>query len=91
MKKGRPSRPPGLIYEELPEENELMLVDEEKGKVRVLNAEAAGIWLLCNGKRSEAEIVSFLKEMFPSMKTEEIDRLVGETLLMLADQGFIER
>lgn len=91
MNQGKPSRAREMAYEELPEENELMLIDEENGEVRVLNSEAGGIWLLCNGERTVEDIAHFLAGMFPSMNYEQLSDKVDETLHMLADQGLIVR
>ena len=85
-----PKRPESIRFQELPEENELMLVDEEKGEARVLNAEAGGVWLLCNGERSEAEMAEFLSAIFPAMSRDEIRAHIRETLVFLREQGLLE-
>ena len=85
-----PKRPQGIRFQELPEENELMLVDEEKGEAKVLNAEAGGVWLLCNGERSETEMVGFLRELFPAMSDAGIRKHIHQTLVFLREQGLLE-
>jgi hypothetical protein len=85
-----PKRPERIRFQELPEENELMLVDEEKGEARVLNADAGGVWLLCNGKRSEGDMATFLKGVFSEMSDAEIRQRLNEILAFLRQQGLLE-
>ena len=90
MDKSFPKRPERIRFQELPEENELMLVDEEKGEARVLNADAGGVWLMCNGNRSEDDMVEFLKGVFPKMSDGEIQERLDNTLAFLREQGLLE-
>ena len=90
MNNKHPKRPVRIRFQELPEENELMLVDEERGEARVLNADAGGIWLLCDGKRSEDDMVEFLKSAFPEMSDGEIQERLRETLVFLREQDLLE-
>jgi hypothetical protein len=90
MDKKFPKRPERIRFQELPEENELMLVDEEKGEARVLNADAGGVWLLCDGSRSEGDMAEFLKGVFPKMPDAEIRERLNETLTFLREQGLLE-
>ena len=90
MDKSFPKRPERIRFQELPEENELMLVDEEKGEARVLNADAGGVWLMCNGNRSEDDMVEFLKGVFPKMSDGEIRERLDNTLAFLREQGLLE-
>ncbi len=90
MDKSSPKRPERIRFQELPEENELMLVDEEKGEARVLNADAGGVWLMCNGNRSEDDMVEFLKGVFPKMSDGEIRERLDNTLAFLREQGLLE-
>ena len=90
MDKNLPKRPERIRFQELPEENELMLVDEEKGEARVLNADAGGVWLLCNGNRSESEMAELLKGVFPQMSDGEIRDRLNETLAFLRQQDLLE-
>jgi hypothetical protein len=90
MREKYPKRPGRIRFQELPEENELMLVDEEKGQARVLNADAGGVWLLCNGKRSEGDMAAVLKGVFPKMPDAEIRERLNETLAFLREQGLLE-
>jgi hypothetical protein len=85
-----PKRPERIRFQELPEENELMLVDEEKGEARVLNADAGGVWLLCNGKRNEDDMVAVLKDVFPKLADAEIRERLNETLAFLREQGLLK-
>jgi hypothetical protein len=79
-----------LVYEELPEENELMLVDEGAGRVTVLNSTAGGVWLLCDGERSIDELSGFLRELFPDVPEDQARGQVEQTLEFLADEGLLE-
>jgi hypothetical protein len=90
MDKSFPKRPERIRFQELPEENELMLVDEEKGEARVLNADAGGVWLMCNGNRSEDDMVEFLRGVFPKMSDGEIRERLDNTLAFLREQGLLE-
>ena len=45
------------------EENELMIIDETNGQVRILNGAAGGVWLLCDGKRSSDEMAGQLRDL----------------------------
>ena len=85
-----PKRPAHLAYQELPEENELMVVDEAKGEARVLNADAGGVWLLCDGTRGASEMLAILREAFPEMEEETLEKKLVETIRFLKDEGLLE-
>ena len=87
---GRPRRRQDLAYEELPEENELMLVDEAAGRVQVLNATAGGLWLLCDGRRDLDDLTAVLRGMFPQLTREEARGRVEEGIRFLEDEGLVE-
>jgi hypothetical protein len=86
----RPRRRPDLTYEELPEENELMIVDEQAGRVRVLNASAGGLWLLCDGRRDLDDLTGVLSGMFPRLSREEVRGRVEEGIRFLEGEGLVE-
>lgn len=90
MIQGRPRRRRDLAFEELAEQNELMLVDEQAGRVRVLNATAGGLWLLCDGRRDLDDLTSVLCDMFPKMSRDEVRSHVEEGIRFLEDEGLVE-
>jgi hypothetical protein len=90
MIEGRPKRRQDLAYEELPEENELMLVDEQAGRVQVLNATAGGLWLLCDGRRDLDDLTGIISGMFPQLSEDEVRGHVEEGIRFLADEGLVE-
>jgi hypothetical protein len=90
MIESRPRRRRDLAYEELPGENELMLVDEQAGRVQVLNATAGGLWLMCDGRRDLDELTHLLCGMFPQMSREEVRDKVEAGIRFLRDEGLVE-
>ena len=86
-----PTRNPRFFFEELPGENELMLVDKEQGDVRVLNVEAGGVWLLCDGERDESGLLSALREMLPGAGDDALQKQLTDALELLEREGLIER
>ena len=90
MIESRPKRRQDLAYEELPEENELMLVDEQAGRVQVLNATAGGLWLLCDGRRSLDDLTGIIAGMFPQLSKDEVRGHVEEGIRFLEDEGLVE-
>jgi len=86
----RPRQRADLTYEELPEDNELMLVDERAGRVSVLNATAGGVWLLCDGRRDLEELTRFLCAVFPESPRDEVRGRVEETIRFLTAEGLVE-
>jgi hypothetical protein len=90
MISGRPRRRQDLAYEELPEENELMLVDEAAGRVQVLNPTAGGLWLLCDGRRDLDDLTALLCGMFSQLTREEARGRVEEGIRFLEDEGLVE-
>jgi len=90
MTQPRPSKAPSLHYVELPDENELMVVDDASGALTVLNAEAASVWLLCDGTRDVQEIVGFLaRELPPDGDPAEREGKVLEALALLAREALL--
>ena len=85
-----PKRKEQLAYKELKEENELLLVDEQKSEAHVLNAEAGGVWLLCNGKRSFEEMLRVLKESMASMGEPDLREHLKNTLKFLEEADLLE-
>lgn len=85
-----PRRRSGLTYEELVAENELMLVDEDAGKVQVLNATAGGLWLLCDGERSVDDLTDLLCKLFPGLPRDEVLGRVEDTVRFLRNEGLLE-
>ncbi|MBW2277709.1 MAG: PqqD family protein [Deltaproteobacteria bacterium] len=90
MIESRPKRRADLAYEELPEENELMLVDERAGQVQVLNATAGGLWLLCDGRRDLDDLTGILCGMFPKLSRDEVRGQVEEGIRFLEGKGLVE-
>ncbi len=86
----RPNRRRGLLYEELPEENELMLVSEEDEQVKVLNSGAGAVWILCNGCRTAAEIAEEICRTIPRCREDEVLRQVVLTIEFLQAEGLLE-
>lgn len=86
----RPKRRQDLAYEELPTENELMLVDEQAGRVQVLNATAGGLWLLCDGRRDVDELTGILCGMFPQLSRDDVRGHVEAGIRFLEDEGLVE-
>ena len=85
-----PKRKEHITYKELPEENELLLVDERKNEAHVLNADAGGVWLLCNGKRSQSDMVRVLKESLPKRDEAKIASQLDEILTFLDGAELLE-
>ncbi len=78
----------GYRVEEL--DGETLLYFHERKKVVYLNASAASVWKLCDGRRSTGDIVGMLSEAYPEARDigndvhEAIDSLVREGALQTA-------
>jgi len=83
-------RKKNLVYETLPEENELMLVDEKTGRACVLNAEAGAVWLLLNGERDLDDLAALVDDILPSRPAEETRACLEKTLQLLEREGLVE-
>lgn len=90
MSEDRPRRRHDLTFEELAEHNELMLVDGEAGRVRVLNATAGGLWLMCDGTRDLDALTEMLCGMLPDVPRGEVRSRVEEAIRFLGDEGLFE-
>ncbi len=74
-----PKRDPDYRLEEL--DGELLLYHPAKTETLYLNETAAIIWQLCDGSRSDHEIVEMLKESFP----EASDSIEGDVKAALGE------
>jgi hypothetical protein len=90
MTEGCPKRRANLTYEELSQENELMLVDERSGKVTVLNSTAAGVWLLCDGRRDLDDLTGLVCRAIPDATPAEVRGRVEQAVQFLGEQGLLE-
>lgn len=59
---------------------ELMLCDDEKRLVHILNSTARRIWELCDGTHGAEEISAEISQMFPNVAGDQIQRDVGAAL-----------
>lgn len=62
---------------------ELMLCDDEKRLVHILNSTARRIWELCDGTHGKEEISTEISRMFPNVTREQIERDVSAALEQL--------
>ena len=69
--------------------SEVLLYHPAKTQALYLNATAALVWELCNGERTEVEIVELLRGAFPDA-AETIDSEVGSTLRQFAEHEAVE-
>ena len=70
-------------------DDELLIVDQEKGKIHQLNLSAGFIWSQCDGKNSVEEIVTKTFEKFDIDK-DQIRKDVNITLESLIELNLIE-
>ncbi len=77
----------GFLLEEMGEEN--LLYRHSAKRVIYLNASAAVIWRLCDGKRTIADIEAMLAENYPDAVT-EISADVHHTIEMLIREGALK-
>lgn len=63
------------------------MCDKATNKAHCLNESAAEVWNLCDGKRTVAEIVPFLKE---KAKAPTDEQTLGMTLLKLEKAGLLQ-
>jgi Coenzyme PQQ synthesis protein D (PqqD) len=81
----------GFVLEEL--DGETLLYRHSLKKLIYLNASAASVWKLCDGKRSAREIAGILADAYPEEAdtvttdvSDAIDGLIREGALRIADQ-----
>ncbi len=83
----RPCRKPDYRLEAL--DGELLLFHPAQGQILYCNESASLIWQLCDGERTEAEIIELLREAYPEA-ADEIANDVRQTLALFARHGAIE-
>ena len=81
-----PQRREGLVERELP--GELILYDPESDRAFLLNHVSAAIWDLCNGERTQRQIVDQLAEGFGAPLA-EISPDVSHTIRRLRGDGLL--
>ncbi len=69
-------------------EGELLLYDPRQTKAIYLNASAAVIWSLCDGRRQVREIIRLIKEGYPDAKTTLTEDVLA-TLDQLYESGVL--
>ena len=70
--------------------NDLVLYNARRGRMHVLNAPAALIWRLCDGSRTEEEIVERLTSEFEVGQGENPKRDVRKILGLLLEENLID-
>jgi hypothetical protein len=85
--RGIPRRSPDL--EERLFGSELVILDGGRATVVCLNAVAAAIWEMCDGRHTAAQIAAELAEAF-GIATSRVDRDVRRVLDQLSVRGFLE-
>lgn len=68
---------------------DIMLYDEQKDKVHILNETGALIWELINGQNDFSAIKSGIIKQFPDVQPEEITRDIDEIIQKLVSEGLI--
>lgn len=68
---------------------DLMLYDQTRDKVHVLNETGALIWELLDGKNSLPDIEKIFIKQFPDTKPEEISRDIKDVIEKLDSEGLI--
>jgi len=81
-----PKRDPEYHLEEI--DGELLLYNPSKTQTLYLNETAAIIWQLCDGKRSEREIVEMLVASFPEA-ADSIESDIREALREIEEIGAV--
>jgi hypothetical protein len=82
-----PKPVPDYRLEEL--DNELLLYHPAQTKTIYLNETASLVWQLCDGERSEQDIVDLLRESFPEA-ADTVESDVARTLDNFREHGAIE-
>ena len=71
----------GVTRKTLPDDEEV-LMNASGGTALIVNATGAAVFDLCDGKRTTAEIASFIVKHIPSAKVEavqvDVERIIGE-------------
>lgn len=70
-------------------DDELLIVDQDKGKIHQLNVSAEFIWSQCDGNNSVEEIVAKTFEKF-DIEEEQVRKDVNSTLENLIELKLIE-
>ena len=70
--------------------DEYIVYDQGGDRVHVLNGTAREIFLLCNGERSEDEIVSELSARYEDVESSVVRKDTLETLARLRELGLLK-
>ena len=71
-------------------EEDLVLYDPTRDAVHILNSTAAVVWWLCDGQRTQEEIVARVASLY-GVKPAAVAGDVQEVLCRLRDAGVVER
>lgn len=69
--------------------SDLMLYDQSKDKVHILNETGALVWKLVDGKNNPEQIADAFQKEFPDTKPEVISKDVSEIIEKLVSEGLI--
>lgn len=85
-----PRRREGVLREDVPGTGEAVLLDRDRGRVLALNAAAAAVWDLLDGRRDAAALARTLALATQGEVDEPRARAdVDALLLRLAGEGFL--
>ncbi len=71
-------------------EEDLVLYDPSRDAVHILNTTASVVWWLCDGQRTQEEIVARVASLY-GVKPAAVAGDVQEVLCRLRDAGVVER
>ena len=71
-------------------EEDLVLYDPSRDAVHILNTMASVVWWLCDGQRTQEEIVARVADLY-GVKPAAVAGDVQEVLCRLRDAGVVER
>jgi hypothetical protein len=69
--------------------SELMICDDARDLIHVLNMTARRIWDLCDGTHGEEDIVDAVRQLFPDIEEEQIRRDVETALKALEENDLL--
>lgn len=69
--------------------SELMICDDARDLIHVLNMTARRIWDLCDGTHGEDDIVDAVRQLFPDIEEEQIRRDVETALKTLEENDLL--
>lgn len=81
----------GTLREDVPNTAECVLVDRDRGRVLALNATAAAVWDLLDGRRDVAGVARVLAEAAGEPDLARVEADVGKLLADLERDGFVLR